>query len=225
MIKIVKRKKNPYLAKYGYHVTSKQNLDFILKKGLIPRNLRNDIGQYYMFPSLDSISAYFFNLKRPIYFLDVPNTKKITSSMREHFIDSGYNYILKVNVEEYNQEPDYNMLIIDYNFKIFRYDRFSNCFNIDVQPDIAPFYLNLTSGKIDFNKIYLTVYKNNKNLSKSLKSILSRYDSDLDSRMYTIPFTEIKDNEELQEEFIFYTDTFAVNEKIPTSKIEDILLL
>lgn len=108
-----KSKRNPYVVEYGYHLTHKKELSSILEKGLLPK-----------YRGLQSTSARLYNIQkdvyksiRPIYFLTTPDIEKLTFNMKEDLIYYlKYDIILKVEVSNYNQIPDYNCLILDYGF-------------------------------------------------------------------------------------------------------------
>lgn len=185
MIK-VKRKSNPYISEYGYHLTNSKNLNSILEKGLIPGFHEKN---YSPAGSFAQISRYFYNNKQPIYFLDTPNLNKIPETLQKHFQNVNYNVVLKVNVSKFNQLPDINMLVIDYDFQV-----------------IGGFGNSILFSRKEFKNI------------KSLNKILKKYD-------YDIPFEELKNNEELQTELIFLTNTFTVNQKIDPKYIEEIIKL
>lgn len=184
--RIYKKKSNPYISDYGYHLTNSKNLNSILKKGLIPGFIEKN---YSAAGSFGQISRYFYNNKQPIYFLDILDLNKIPETLRKHFENSNYNIALKVDVSKFNQSPDINMLVIDYDFQV-----------------IGGFGNSLLFSRNEFKNI------------KSLNKILQKYDFD-------IPFTELKNNEELQTELIFLTNTFTINQKIDPKYIEEVIKL
>lgn len=109
-----KLKRNPYIVDYGYHLTSSKYLDSILEKGLTPSN--KDISFLYI---RKAINYLIYDKLSPIYFLDIPDLKKIPKKLKTYFDESKFDILLKVNVSSFNQLPDVYALIADYKFDIF----------------------------------------------------------------------------------------------------------
>lgn len=107
------KKRNPYVVEYGYHLTHKKELPSILEKGLLPKYRGKRTDTY----SLMRVQNLLYDSIRPIYFLDIPNIKKLTREMKDYISRMKYDMILKVDIKNYNQLPDYNSLIIDYGFR------------------------------------------------------------------------------------------------------------
>lgn len=209
MIKI-KKKKNPYLSKYGYHFTNSFRLDNILNKGLLVNYNRGgfiaDSEKYidsykewmidqiskYKFDSNKNYLDYFlFEFKTPLFFTDLPDINRFNTESMQDYADRYFDLILKIDVSEYNQYPDYHMLLIDYDCKI-HYDN-SFYFLIDIHTRL---YQKLS--KVLNN--YPVIFRNFK----------------------AIPFEDLKTNENLQLEIISYTNCFCIDQDIPPEKIIDI---
>jgi len=188
-----KRKKNPYVVDYGYHLTNKDRVSSILDKGLIPKYK----GHATSNTDINDIQKDLYRNIRPIYFLDIPNVKKLTKQMKAYIHDiAGYDTMLKIDVRDYNQVPDYNSLLLDYRF-IYRKYRGEN------EPSL---------------RVFKDYVKDNK-----FKKILSFYGRD--EYEFIIPLSELKNNEELQAELIYFTETFCVDEIISPDKIKEVLPL
>jgi len=188
-----KRKKNPYVVDYGYHLTNKDRVSSILEKGLIPKYK----GHNTSYADVYDIQKDLYRNIRPIYFLDIPDVKKLTKQMKVYIHEAGYDTMLKIDVRDYNQVPDYNSLLLDYRF-IYRKYQGEN------EPGL---------------RIFKDYVKDNK-----FKKILSSY-YERDKYEFIIPLSELKNNEELQAELIYFTETFCVDEIISPDKIKEILPL
>lgn len=189
-----KRKKNPYVVDYGYHLTNKDRISSILDKGLIPKYKGHDVGNI----DINNMQKDLYRNIRPIYFLDIPNVKKLTKQMKAYIHDiAGYDTMLKIDVRDYNQVPDYNSLILDYRFVYRKYN-----------------------GE---NEPSLRVYKDHIKDVK-FKKTLSSYGKSDDYEII-LPLSELKNNENLQAELIYFTETFCVDEIISPDKIKGIISL
>lgn len=190
-----KRRRNPYLANVGYHVTNSENLQSILDNGFVRKYAEN----YYYNYSLLEIADFFFEGRRPVYFLDIDNLDKITPLMKYHFEDK--DLLLKVDVSSYDLQPDYNMLFIDYDFIFFDKDFNKESF----RKRIEPYYMGTYNFELE-------------DYPKSLQKVFQKYGKS-NEHYSAIPLRTIKNNNEIKEELIFFTETFCVNEDIPPSKI------
>lgn len=98
-----KRIKNPAFYQYGYHFTGYLQLRSILNQEILKIDE----------PSR-SFEGYFFN-KKPIYFLTKDDVKFLSTEMQQYIV--GYEYLLKIEVSNYNQYPDFGSLQ-DYGVEI-----------------------------------------------------------------------------------------------------------
>lgn len=119
-IKTKSKRKNPYLVEYGYHFTNSENLDSIIKHGLVPGLKNGDWWYDYQDGCRKLIADKIYNKKSPIYFSDIPNDRNLPETLKSHFRNSSYYTCLKVDVTSLNQTPDLFMLIIDYGCNCFR---------------------------------------------------------------------------------------------------------
>lgn len=215
MIKI-KKKKNPYLSKYGYHFTNSFRLDNILNKGLLVNYNRggfiagldaadadaverrlaevwmiDQISKYKFDSNKNYLDYFLFEFKTPLFFTDLPDINRFNTESMQDYADRYFDLILKIDVSEYNQYPDYHMLLIDYDCKI-HYDN-SFYFLID---------------------IYTRLYQ-------KLSKVLNNYPV-IFRNFKAIPFEDLKTNENLQLEIISYTNCFCIDQDIPPEKIIDI---
>lgn len=196
-VKAKRKRRNPFLVEYGYHFTNSENLDSIMKHGLVPgfrgsqqlNDIGSDLWYDWLTPDKQKVADYFYNKKSPIYFSDIPDVRNLPETLIQHFKNSDYDRCLKVNVSKLNQLPDLFMLLIDYKF---HYSKFK--------------------GNEYLSILFASKFKNNKSLTEQL----SKYD-------YELPFDALKHDEELQSELIFLTGTFVVNERIPPKYIEEII--
>lgn len=184
------KRKNPYLADVGYHVTDSKNLQSILDEGFVRKYAEN----YYHNYALLKIADFFFEGRRPIYFLDIDDLNKISPLMKIHLEEK--DLLLKVDVSDYDLQPDYNMLVIDYKFKIFSDIKDKN------------FFLSIREEDLKFSPY------------QDLKNIFFNYGEIKNNGNWCcIPLKTIKNNDEIKEELIYFTETFCINEDIPPSKI------
>lgn len=203
-----RRRKNPYLANVGYHATDSKNLESISEEGFVRRRIED----YYGIPAdLFIISHYFFDGYAPIYFLDVADLEKIKNEMKG-FI-SQFDLLLKVDVSKYDLQPDYNQLVIDYHFDILDNKGFVSGKRLPLKRDVS-------SGKYSIG-----IYKKDLEYRPydSLQRLFLKYGHEFKHNPRTvyqcIPLSVIKNNDEIKEELIYFTDTFCVNKDIPPSKI------
>ncbi len=189
-----RKRKNPYVVDYGYHLTNRDKVPSILEKGLIPKYKGHATSNM----DINNIQKDLYQNIRPIYLLDIPNVKKLTKQMKAYIhAIADYDTILKIDVRDYNQVPDYNSLILDYGFEYRKYQN-------ENEPGLRIFKDKIKDIKF--------------------KKILSSYGED-DEYEFIIPLSELKNNENLQAELIYFTETFCVDEIISPDKIKDVFPL
>jgi len=188
------KRKNPSFYKYGYHITSNDNLDSILNDGF-KRKLGGD---RYGRDSID-IARIIYNNKIPVYFLTTPSLKHLTPTFKAAFYEDRYNIsMLKVNIEKFNHLPDIDYLLMDENYRfIYDYD--------DPQG-------------IDFTRKYKNWFKvetTSKDIPSKLKKWVDKYG--------IIPIAEFKNDPKLTMAMIATTHTLCIAEDVPSKYIVDVL--
>ncbi len=215
------------MSKYGYHFTNNYSIKDILSHGLLINYEQKELPYYYKVTLIDLIKNndnlpsrnvlfldyFIFNRKRPLFFIDTPDINRFTTKSMLEYVESKFNLFLKIDVSDYNQYPDYHMLVIDYGCRIHYIDN--------------NFYFLINHNKDLYSQYINTNINHNKDLYLYLYDILNYYDYKTiiinNITKYTaIPFEDLKTNENLQLELIAYTNCFCIDQDIPPEKIIDI---
>lgn len=133
--------------------------------------------------------------KSPLYFFANLNFMKNASDLLQYtFEQNEADIILKVNVEKFNQLADIPHFL-----------------------DFAEILVNFTKN---INDTYLAKFENRR-LEDPIAEKIFTYNTFLTSNR--LPLTRFLTNEKLNEDIIFYTETFCIAEDIPARYIEEVI--
>ncbi len=205
-LKYKTKRKNPSFYKYGYHITSNENLDSILDHGF---KRKSEGGRY----TIDSfkIADIIYNNKIPIYFLTTPSLKYLTPSFKADFYEHRNNIsMLKVDIEYFNHLPDLDYLLMDAKYQFI--------FNDYGRGPLAP-----VRGDecIDFTRKYNARWDIVASISKDIPIRLKPWIS----IHGCVPILEFKNDLKLTMALIATTHTLCISEDIPSKYIVDVIEL
>lgn len=190
-MKFIKRK-NPYLVKYGYHLTHKKHLNAILANGFKRK----------LYFQTDNHERWFLNNtlyggKSPIYFFTNQETflgKNISPELKHFIKEENYDILLKIDVETFNQLPDIPHFL-----------------------DSEHFRLKITS---DLKNSY--IYREIIPPTWSTESKMFGWFFEVRYQPGRIPIKKFIEDNELMTAVIFYTETFCIADNIGPQYIKDV---